>query len=93
MQRGFAMTHDLHRRMIRIKGLDLHLSGVAPDQARDVAAALPAALTAALARGIGGVPPNQDLRLTGASASDMTHALACEIAARIRARIDRPEDR
>lgn len=90
------MTHDLHRRTVRIEGLDLRLSGVEPRMAREVAAALPAALTAALAAGTGRAGADagdRDLDLPRGGAGDVTRALAREIAARIRARIDHGEDR
>ena len=77
------MRHEVHRRAVRIDGLDVQLSGVAPRVARRVAAALPSAVAAEIGRG--DPPAGQGLTLAGGGAAEVTRALAREIAARIRA--------
>lgn len=77
------MRHEVHRRAVRIEGLDVRLSGVEPRVARRVAAALPSAVAAEIGRG--DPPAGRGLTLAGGGAAEVTRALAREIAARVRA--------
>ncbi len=80
------MKDEGRRRAVRIDGLDLHLSGVEPQVARAVAAALPSAVAAEMGRG--DAPAGDGLTLSAGGVNEVTRALAREIAARIRAGLD-----
>jgi hypothetical protein len=78
------MEHDRRIRRFRIEALDLRLDGVSPEVARQVAAALPAAIAAEMAGGSDAAGQG-DLVLAQGGAAEVTGALAREIAARLRA--------
>ena len=79
---GARCTMRTRHRSIRVEGLDIRLTGVAPAMARGVAAALPAAVAAEMARTSGTEGP-RDLQLGSGGSAEVTRALAREIAARI----------
>ena len=78
------MSHEDRHRSIRVEGLDIRLTGVAPAMARGIMAALPAAVATEMARASGTAGP-RDLQLASGGSAEVTQALAREIAARIRA--------
>ncbi|MBP9183289.1 MAG: hypothetical protein KBF78_09170 [Fuscovulum sp.] len=78
------MEHDRRIRRLRIEALDIRLDGVSPAVARQVAAALPAAVATEMTLGRND-PGQGDLVLAQGGAAEVTGALAREIAARLRA--------